>query len=101
MALFFKPIDWVLYKKADDFFLKNGNYPSFEEIYFAGRTFMMDGLEYYPLGGFQKITLPHSQAGELLRLLSAMGISRAKLMPTLDNVATSIKTWQYWYNQQI
>jgi len=92
---------FTLYKKADDYFLKNGHYPSFEEIYFYNKTYVLDDVEYYPMGGFQKITLPHSEAGELLRLLNAMGISRAKLMPTLDNIATSIKTWQYWFNQQM
>jgi hypothetical protein len=38
-----------------------------------------------------KLTLPASEAGELLRLLWIEGVTRAHLMPTLDNAAAALK----------
>lgn len=40
----------------------------------------------------KKITLPTSEAGEVLRILWLEGITRAHLMPTKDNVVTALKT---------
>ncbi len=37
-------------------------------------------------GALKKLILPSSEAAELRRLLFAEGVSRAHLMPTLDNV---------------
>lgn len=42
-------------------------------------------------GGLRKITLPHREVPELLRLLWGEKISRAHLMPTLDNVSVALR----------
>lgn len=44
----------------------------------------------------RKITLPAEEANELLRLLWVEQISLAHLMPTYDNVATSLKSQWEW-----
>lgn len=44
----------------------------------------------------QKLTLPCSEVGELLRLLWIKGISRAHLMPTLDNVTHALESRWKW-----
>jgi FRG domain. len=44
----------------------------------------------------RKLTLPHSEAGELLRRLWLKGISRAHLMPTLDNVTHALGLRWRW-----
>lgn len=81
---------------ADKFFLDEGRFPTFDETLNDNK--LEDITDVYD--SLRKITLPHSEAGELLRLLHAKGISRAQLMPNYDNVTTSIKTWRYWFNQQ-
>jgi hypothetical protein len=44
----------------------------------------------------RKLTLPCAEVGELLRLLCLNGISRAHLMPTLDNVTQTLNSrWQW------
>jgi hypothetical protein len=44
----------------------------------------------------RKLTLPYAQVGELIRLLWLNGISRAHLMPTLDNVTHALcSRWQW------
>lgn len=44
----------------------------------------------------RKLTLPYSEVGELLRLLWLKGVSRAHLMPTLDNVTKALcSRWQW------
>lgn len=44
----------------------------------------------------QKLTLPCSEVGELLRLLWIKGVSRAHLMPTLDNVTHALASRWKW-----
>lgn len=44
----------------------------------------------------RKLTLPYSEAGELLRLLWLKGVSRAHLMPTLDNVTHALSSRWKW-----
>jgi hypothetical protein len=44
----------------------------------------------------RKLTLPHSEVGELLRLLWLKNISRAHLMPTLDNVIHALGSRWTW-----
>ncbi len=44
----------------------------------------------------RKLTLPASEAGELLKLLWIEGVSRAQLMPTYDNVTEAIKLRKRW-----
>jgi hypothetical protein len=60
---------------ADYEFLEKGAWPSLQSI-------IPDGL--------RRLTLPKSEAHNLLRLLWAERISRAHLMPTLDNVAHAL-----------
>lgn len=44
----------------------------------------------------RKLTLPYSEVGELLRLLWLKGVSRAHLMPILDNVTKALcLRWQW------
>lgn len=44
----------------------------------------------------KKLTLPYSEVGELLRLLWLKGVSRAQLMPTLDNITQALcSRWQW------
>lgn len=44
----------------------------------------------------RKLILPYSEVGELLRLLWLKGISRAHLMPTLDNVIHALGSRWKW-----
>jgi len=44
----------------------------------------------------RKLTLPYSEVGELLRLLWLKGISRAHLMPTIDNVVHALGSRWKW-----
>ncbi len=44
----------------------------------------------------RKLTLPCCEAGELLRLLWLKGVSRAHLMPTLDNVTQALCSRWKW-----
>jgi len=44
----------------------------------------------------QKLTLPYTEVGELLRLLWLRGVSRAHLMPTLDNVTHALSSRWKW-----
>ena len=44
----------------------------------------------------RKLTLPSSQAGELLRALSLRGVSRGHLMPTYENVVRSLAVEWGW-----
>lgn len=47
------------------------------------------------ISGFLKLTVPASEAIEVLRLLSIEQISKATLMPTLDNIAdTAMLRWK-------
>ncbi len=72
---------------ADKLYIENGDWPNFESMFINEGDF---------LRRFVKFTLPVSQAGEVLRLLWLEGISRAHLMPTLDNVASALKAQMYW-----
>lgn len=72
--------------RAEELFLLNGHYPKLEE-----------SLKY--VGGiyseilFPKcLTLPVSETPELLRLLWIERVTEAHLMPTLDHVASAVKT---------
>lgn len=71
--------------EAEDIFLQTGSWPDYEQS--LNRLTTKFRKEMLP----RKILLPTSEAPELLRLLSVEGITRDGLMPTLDNVAGSIK----------
>jgi hypothetical protein len=64
---------------ADLYFVLDGKWPQIENI-MTPET-------------LKKLTLPISEAGELLRLLFAEGVSRAHLMPTLDNVRHTLDSF--------
>jgi hypothetical protein len=70
---------------GDRFFAEHGRYPDLMNTILkdVGPT---DNEYFYP----RKYLLPTSQCRELLRLLAIEGITRAQLMPTLENVAKSI-----------
>ncbi len=74
---------------ADIHFIKNGKWPTIESVILSDYVFLAES----PL---LKITLPSSQAGELVRLLWAEGITRANIMPTYDNVTKALKTRWHW-----
>ena len=49
-------------------------------------------------GFLMKLTLPSSEAPELLRLLFAEGISRAHLVQTFDNIKATVQAhWEDHY----
>jgi hypothetical protein len=74
---------------ADHFFINSGRWPTILDA--VGET--PHSLHCAPL---RKITLPTSQAKELLRLLWSEGISRPHLMPTFDNITKSLKKNFLW-----
>jgi len=65
---------WI--DQADRFFLLEDRWPTVNDV--------CDGR-------LQVISLPATQAEELLSLLRRAGITRAHLMPTLDNVAQAVR----------
>jgi hypothetical protein len=70
---------------AETYFIREGHYPDIMKSLFQ--------LGAYPTPEYQprKIVFPVDQAPELIRLLFLERITRAHLMPTLDNVAQTIK----------
>ena len=82
----------------DFLYAQQGLFTYFED---ADRTFVVELKwpkieDYVENGGLQKITLPHREVPELLRLLWVEKISRAHLMPTLDNVSGALKEiWRH------
>jgi hypothetical protein len=64
-------------KSANSLFLINGSWPRFEVC--------------APEGSLKKLTLPNRMAPDLIRMLWAERISRAHLMPTLDNVTEALQ----------
>ncbi len=66
---------------ADLFYVLNGDWPSLERQ--------------IEEGALKKLVLASSEAAELRRLLFAEGVSRAHLMPTLDNVRRTLHSlWE-------
>ena len=49
-----------------------------------------------PCRVIRRLTLPYGEVGRLLRLLWLQGVSRAHLMPTLDNVTHSLASRWRW-----
>jgi len=75
---------------ADKFYIENGRYPDLMRSIFE--------LSEHPVETYQpyKFIVPASQARELLRLLFLERVTKAHLMPTLDNVAQTIKDkWRF------
>lgn len=69
-------------------YLETGTYPAFENTRIQHHK-LIDGT-YYQIKGI-KLTLPHSQVPELLRLLFLENITKAHLMPTHDNASITIQ----------
>jgi hypothetical protein len=70
--------------KANASYLGEGRWPSHDTVLLRHALDSPETL-------LRKITLPVSQASDLLRRLSASGVTRRALMPTLDNAALDIK----------
>lgn len=73
---------FTFHAEGDAEYVHTGRWPRLEECVSA-RTDVL-----------RLLTLPVSEAPELLRLLAIEGVSRAHLMPTLDNVGRTIR--QRW-----
>lgn len=69
---------------ADEFFVRNGRYPSLEE----STGYISHSVPEYEYP--KRLTLIASEAPELLRLLWLERITEAHLMPTLDHVASAV-----------
>lgn len=78
--------------KADQHFVANGIWPEFVDAFYYNHTIMLTVPSHSPV----KLTLPISQADELMRLLWLERVTRAHLMPTIDNAVTAIKA--KWVN---
>jgi predicted RNase H-like HicB family nuclease len=73
---------FTLLPKANEFFIKNLRWPNLDEIITSSSNSNVRQ-------SLTRLSLPASEAKELLRLLYSFNISRHHLMPTLDNVAQS------------
>lgn len=71
---------------ADGLYVATGRWPRLEEQLHCTKA----------VTELRKYTLPVTEAPELLRMLAAEGISRAHLMPTLDNVARTVRQNWRW-----
>ena len=73
--------------KANQYFIDNKKWPSLEDL-----NELWEGKHI----NLNRITLPSSQANNLLKQLYQHGITQSSLMPSLDNVAKSFK-----YNKEL
>jgi hypothetical protein len=71
-----------LLPKANAFFIQHKRWPTLEETIISSSNKSVQQ-------SLTRLSLPNSEAKELLRLLYSFNISRHHLMPTLDNVANS------------
>lgn len=79
-----------------DYFINHGRWPSLENfIPEEGKVF--DGSRSL----LRKLTLPVTEADELLQLLWAENVSRAHLMPTYDNIVESLAVKARWERQRV
>lgn len=76
---------FIYHEDANLFFIRNGEWPTFEKIIEESYD------ENYPKP-LRKITLPIEKTGDLLNLLGREDITRAHLMPTYDNITTTLKS---------
>ncbi len=81
-----------------DYYFEKGDFPSFENylnVLNRDSTYM----EYC----VKKITLPYNQVFTLLQILEKEGVTKVKMMPTLDNVVETLKNkwrWEAWSNKE-
>lgn len=73
---------------SDQYYLNHGRYPDLTDTL---PDFVESASVEQPYIS-KKLSLVSSEAGQLIRLLWLEGISRAHLMPTLDNIAAAMKT---------
>ncbi len=66
-------------------FLQNGYWSGIEQVFVPQVDKANNSI-------LRKVTLVSSQANELLRLLTVEGVTRAHLMPTLDNITKTLET---------
>lgn len=71
--------------RGDEYFLREGRYPSLEE------SLSLLPADFHFFVQPRKLVLPAAQAPELLRLLWLERVTQAHLMPTLDSVAGAVK----------
>jgi hypothetical protein len=72
---------FTLYPKANEYFLKHNKWPSLENL------MSEQSRKVGTISGFGKLSIDASFANDILRSIFQYGISRATLMPSLDNVA--------------
>lgn len=77
---------FFIIENADEYYIENGRFPAFNDIFE-----LYDGVDITTDSPYRKITLKKSEIIELTRLLWLEDITLAHLMPSLDNVAKTIK----------
>ena len=85
---------FTVINNASHYFLKNKEWPSIEDILKAEWPTQTHFIKY----PFIRLSLPASEADELLRLLYTLNISKLTLMPSLHNAAENFAYKQkLWY----
>jgi hypothetical protein len=74
--------------RADFYFFRHGQWPSLEKLFEQQCPTTVRPL--------RKLTLPASEAGQLLKLLWRERVSRAHLMPTHDNITAALRSQWSW-----
>lgn len=74
---------FTLIRNANQFFLKNGRWPSIEDVVANER----DPQTHYFRAPLVRFSLPASEADNLLRFLYRLDISKLTIMPSFDNAA--------------
>lgn len=75
---------FTIYPFANRYLVERGSWPSHEQLMIE----KAGAVQTVP--GFGKLVIEASHADEILRLLFQHGISRATLMPSLDNIAKAL-----------
>lgn len=91
--LFLKAQDGLLTETTDAvlYYLYNKQWPALDHL--LTTTVVEDSNPHLAFDGpgLRKYVLPASEVNEFAKLLKREGVSRSKLMPTLDNVAYEVK----------
>lgn len=74
---------FTVIRNANQFFLKNSRWPSIEDAVSAER----DPGTHYTRAPLIRLSLPTSEADNLLRLLYRLDVSKLTVMPSLENAA--------------
>lgn len=86
-ALFLYPVSGCAH------YASKGSWPSLEALSESVAEHHSDPV-------IKKLVLPHSECGELLRLLWLRGVSKAHLMPTYDNVTAALQIKWRWSTER-